>query len=75
MKIETLADLLEQLGTQTEIEALRNAAGEAMKLTETVGYTKTGKVYRGDIDAIVRAARQLADMVSMALEDIEAVQP
>lgn len=71
MTIQTLADLLEEAGTQTEAEALRGVANTVMAFTE-VKREHNGKgrarTYNGDIDAIAEAARQLADMVIMILE-------
>lgn len=76
MTIQTLADLLEEAGTQTEAEALRGVANTVMAFTE-VKREHNGKgrarTYNGDIDAIAEAARQLADMVIMILEDDNAV--
>ena len=72
MTIETLADLLELAGTQTEVEALRNVANCVMDLTTVTRHHNgkgRAKTYNGDIDAIAGAARQLADMVIMALDD------
>lgn len=76
MTIQTLADLLEEAGTQTEAEALRGVANTVMTLTE-VKREHNGKgrarTYNGATDAIAEAARQLADMAIMMLEDDNAV--
>lgn len=76
MTIQTLADLLEEAATQTEAESLRNVASVVMALTEVTRYYNgkgRPRTYNGDIDAIAGAARQLADMVIMMLEDDNAV--
>ena len=74
MTIQTLADLLEEAGTQTEAEALRGVANTVMAFTE-VKREHNGKgrarTYNGDIDAIAEAARQLADMVLLMVEGRE----
>ena len=72
MTFETLADLLEATGTQTEAEALLNVAQCVMKETTVVRWHNgkgSAKTYAGDIESIASAARQLADMVIMMLED------
>jgi hypothetical protein len=74
--IETLEDLLAITSTLTENEALRNVANCVMTLTEVTRYHNgkgRARTYNGDIDAIAGAARQLADMVIMMLEDDNAV--
>ena len=69
-------DLLLITSTLTENEALRNVANCVMTLTEVTRYHNgegRARTYNGDIDAIAGAARQLADMVIMMLEDDNAV--
>ena len=69
-------DLLLITSTLTEDEALRNVANTVMTLTEVTRYHNgkgSAKTYAGDIESIASAARQLADMVIMMLEDDNAV--
>ena len=76
MTIQTLDELLAITGTLTEDEALRNVANTVMSLTEVTRYHNgkgSAKTYAGDIESIASAARQLADMVIMMLEDDNAV--
>lgn len=76
MAIETLDELLASAGEISEDEALRNVANTVIALTEVVRYHNgrgRSRTYNGDIDAIAEAARQLADMVIMMLEDDNAV--